>query len=74
MSRHLLTVAVLASLVVALAVGAELIGIRIYDRIATTLCISLVLVLGLQVFMGNSASSPSPISASWGSAPTPPRC
>src|SRR5688572_7314037 len=54
MSRHLLSIAVLAALVVALAVGAELIGIRIYDRIATTLCISLVLVLGLQVFMGNS--------------------
>ena len=29
-------------------------GIRLYDRIATNLCISLVLVLGLQVFMGNS--------------------
>src|SRR5687767_7922383 len=54
MSRHLVTVAVLAVLVVALVIGAELLGIRIYDRIATTLCISLVLVLGLQVFMGNS--------------------
>ena len=29
-------------------------GIRLYDRVATNLCISLVLVLGLQVFMGNS--------------------
>src|SRR5918997_2613023 len=54
MSRHLLTVTVLAVLVVALAVGVELAGVRIYDRIATSLCISLVLVLGLQVFMGNS--------------------
>ena len=34
--------------------GVELLGVRLYDRIAIQLCISLVLVLGLQVFMGNS--------------------
>src|SRR5687767_13799799 len=54
MHRHVLTAAILSLLVAALVVGAELIGVRVYDRIATTLCISLVLVLGLQVFMGNS--------------------
>jgi branched-chain amino acid transport system permease protein len=54
MKHHLLTIAVLGGLI-ALAVGAsEAFGIRLYDRIATHLCISLVLVLGLQVFMGNS--------------------
>jgi len=52
--RHLITAVILSLLVAALAVAAELAGVRVYDRIATTLCISLVLVLGLQVFMGNS--------------------
>jgi len=54
MNRHIITTALLAVLVAALVLGAQLTGIRIYDRIATSLCISLVLVLGLQVFMGNS--------------------
>lgn len=54
MKRSIVTFLVLAG-VVALMVGANwLLGIRLYDRIATNLCISLILVLGLQVFMGNS--------------------
>ena len=54
MKRHLLTIAILALLIVAAALASHLLGIRLYDRIATNLCISLVLVLGLQLFMGNS--------------------
>ncbi|HUG62741.1 MAG TPA: branched-chain amino acid ABC transporter permease [Methylomirabilota bacterium] len=54
MTRHLLTAAILIGLVVVLAVAVEAIGVRLYDRIATNLCISLILVVGLQVFMGNS--------------------
>ena len=54
MARHLATLVILGALIVALAVGAEATGVRLFERIATTLCISLVLVLGLQVFMGNS--------------------
>ncbi len=49
-----LTLVILIALVVALVVGAEIAEIRLFGRIATNLCISLVLVLGLQVFMGNS--------------------
>ena len=52
--RNLLTVAVLASLVVAAVLASQVLGIRLYERIVTNLCISLVLVLGLQLFMGNS--------------------
>lgn len=54
MQRHLLTVAVLVSLVAGLVLVTELTEIRLLDRVAINLCISLVLVLGLQVFMGNS--------------------
>lgn len=54
MKRHLLTIAVLGGLIVLLVLVSQVVGIRLYDRIATNLCISLVLVLGLQVFMGNS--------------------
>jgi branched-chain amino acid transport system permease protein len=54
MSRHLLTAAILSLLVAALVIGAELSGVRVYDRIATSLCISLVAGTRLQVFMGNS--------------------
>ena len=54
MKRHLLTIAVLGGLIVMLVLINHVLGIRLYDRIATNLCISLVLVLGLQVFMGNS--------------------
>ena len=54
MKRHLLTIALLGGLIVLLVVVSNLVGIRLYDRVATNLCISLVLVLGLQIFMGNS--------------------
>ena len=49
-----LSLVILIALVVALVVGAEIAEIRLFGRIATNLCISLVLVLGLQAFMGNS--------------------
>ncbi|MDA7948546.1 MAG: branched-chain amino acid ABC transporter permease [Hyphomicrobiaceae bacterium] len=45
----ILTVPVVLALVIS-----EALGIRVVDRIATIFCINLVLVLGLQVFMGNS--------------------
>lgn len=54
MKRHLLTVVILIGLIIAAVVATDVLGIRLYDRIVTNLCISLVLVLGLQVFMGNS--------------------
>ena len=50
---NLLTL-VLLSAVVLLSVGlAEMAGIRLIDRVITVMCINLILVLGLQVFMGN---------------------
>ena len=54
MKRHLLTLATLGGLIALLVLLNAMFGIRLYDRVATNLCISLVLVLGLQVFMGNS--------------------
>jgi branched-chain amino acid transport system permease protein len=54
MKRHLLTIVLLGGLIVLTVLAAETLGIRLYDRVGTNLCISLVLVLGLQVFMGNS--------------------
>ncbi len=54
MTRHLMTLAVLIGLVVLVVLGAEFAEVRLLSRIATNLCIMLVLVLGLQVFMGNS--------------------
>jgi branched-chain amino acid transport system permease protein len=54
MARHLLTFALLAALIALLFAGVEFSGSRLYERIAIQLCISLVLVLGLQAFMGNS--------------------
>lgn len=54
MTRHLLSFFILGGLVLLAVLASEASGIRLYDRIATNLCISLVLVLGLQVFMGNS--------------------
>ena len=54
MARNLATLPILGGLIAALAIGAEAMGVRLIERIATSLCISLVLVLGLQVFMGNS--------------------
>lgn len=53
--RHnLVTAALLVLPVAALLLATELIGSRLFERIAISLCISLVLVLGLQLFMGNS--------------------
>ena len=54
MTRHLLTAAILTGLIVALVIATEIMGVRLYTRIALNLCIALILVLGLQVFMGNS--------------------
>jgi branched-chain amino acid transport system permease protein len=54
MSKHLATLAILTALILALILVVELLDVRLYDRIAIQLCISLVLVLGLQAFMGNS--------------------
>jgi branched-chain amino acid transport system permease protein len=54
MGKHLVTAAVLAALILALVLTVEALGVRVYERIAVQLCISLVLVLGLQIFMGNS--------------------
>ncbi len=54
MKKNLFTLTLLVALVVMLVGAADLSGDRLIERIATNLCISLVLVLGLQVFMGNS--------------------
>lgn len=54
MGRHAATLLILSGLIIALVIISELLGVRLFDRIATNLCIALVLVLGLQVFMGNS--------------------
>lgn len=52
--RNLVTLVLLVLPVLALVLGAELLGNRLFERIAISLCISLVLVLGLQLFMGNA--------------------
>jgi branched-chain amino acid transport system permease protein len=49
-----ITMALLLLAVALLVVGAEQLGVRVFERVAINLCISLVLVVGLQVFMGNS--------------------
>ncbi len=54
MQRNILTLLILGALIVAAALLAEFMGIRLYERIATTMFVSMILVLGLQVFMGNS--------------------
>lgn len=54
MKHSYLTALILIAVIAAIAIGSQLIGIRLYDRIATNLLISLVLVVGLQIFMGNS--------------------
>src|SRR5512145_1396943 len=54
MKHNVITFCVLGGLILLAVVASQLVGIRLYDRVATNLCISLVLVLGLQVFMGNS--------------------
>lgn len=52
--RHWLTLALLTGCVVLLTVSASLIGDRLVERVTVNLCINIVLVIGLQVFMGNS--------------------
>lgn len=52
--RNLLTFSCLAAPVLIFIGVSELIDDRLLERIATNFCIMLVLVLGLQVFMGNS--------------------
>lgn len=47
-------VAVLAALIVVIAFLVTLTGSRSYERIATTLFISIIVAVGLQIFMGNS--------------------
>lgn len=55
MSRqNLATFAMLSLLLGAVVLIATLSGVRLYDRIATNICLMLILTLGLQVFMGNS--------------------
>lgn len=49
-----ITLLLLSLLVVLLVIAVEVVGIRVFNRIGTTLCINLILVLGLQTFMGNS--------------------
>jgi branched-chain amino acid transport system permease protein len=49
-----ITLGLLLLPVALLVLGAEPLGGRLFERIAINLCISLVLVVGLQVFMGNS--------------------
>ena len=52
--RTWLTIALLLLPVALLVLAAEGLGVRLLERIAINLCISLILVVGLQVFMGNS--------------------
>lgn len=52
--KILLTLVMLIIPVLVLLGATEVFDNRLFQRIATNLCISLVLVLGLQVFMGNS--------------------
>jgi branched-chain amino acid transport system permease protein len=54
MAKNFTTIAILSGLVLVMVVVTNLLGVRLFDRIAINLCIALVLVLGLQVFMGNS--------------------
>lgn len=54
MTRNILTLVILGALIAAAALLAQVMGIRLYERIATTMFVSMILVLGLQVFMGNS--------------------
>lgn len=49
-----LTLGLLLLPVALLVLGAEQFGVRLFERIAINLCISVALVVGLQVFMGNS--------------------
>jgi branched-chain amino acid transport system permease protein len=52
--RIWLSLALLLLPVAVLVLGVEQLGVRVLERIAINPCISLTLVVGLQVFMGNS--------------------
>lgn len=54
MRRKIVPVAILLVLFLAIAVVTTLLGIPLIDRIATVMFINLIMVLGLQMFMGNS--------------------
>ncbi|MDX0721119.1 branched-chain amino acid ABC transporter permease [Sinorhizobium medicae] len=54
MKHSYVTALILIGVIAAIAIGSQLLGIRLYDRISTNLLISLVLVVGLQTLMGNS--------------------
>jgi branched-chain amino acid transport system permease protein len=54
MNKNLLTTLILCGLMLALVLSTQIVDTRIYTRIATILCINIVLVIGLQAFMGNS--------------------
>lgn len=53
-ASHAGTLIILVAPIVLCVAISEILGVRLIDRIATIFCINLVLVLGLQVFMGNS--------------------
>lgn len=52
--RHLTTMLLLSGMILGTALVTEFLGIRLLDRIVTNLFIALILVIGLQIFMGNS--------------------
>ena len=52
--QNLRSICLLMLPIIALVVMAEVIDIRLFSRIATILLINLILVLGLQIFTGNS--------------------
>jgi len=52
--KNMLTLVILVIPVILLVGTTALLGDRLFERIATNLSISLILVLGLQAFMGNS--------------------
>jgi branched-chain amino acid transport system permease protein len=54
MKHSALTAVLLIGVIALLVIATQLLGIRLYDRVVTNLLISLVLVVGLQTFMGNS--------------------
>ncbi|MDP4065805.1 hypothetical protein IMCC1933_25360 [Rhodobacteraceae bacterium IMCC1933] len=54
MNRHTLTVASLCGLLLMLVFISYAVDVRVFTRIATTLCINVVMVVGLQSFMGNT--------------------
>ncbi len=52
--HNLLTLTVLIGIVLLIVVAGSLFGDRLMERLIINMCISLILVLGLQIFMGNS--------------------